>query len=74
MAAALPSSNPRDLARAVEDLRAPFQALQMAASGIAASMHANTADSAGVYFLLEAVSRQFDQVIGRLESLTESRP
>lgn len=63
--------NPRDIARAVEDLRAPWHALHMAASGISASLAADAADTNGVYFLLSAVASQFDQVIARLEYLME---
>lgn len=63
------ASSPRDVCRATEDLRAPLEALQMAASGIAAGMHANTVTSDGVYFLLLAIADQLESTIGKLESI-----
>lgn len=63
----------RTLSRAVEDLRAPYHALQMAAAGITAGMHAGTADDNGVYHLLQAVAGQLDQAITQLETLTGTR-
>ncbi|SFR94297.1 hypothetical protein SAMN05216570_0962 [Dyella sp. OK004] len=62
--------DPRTLSRAVEDLRAPYQALQMAATGIASSLHTGSADESGVYHLLQAVAGQLDIAITKLESLT----
>lgn len=61
---------PRELARAVEDLRAPCQALRMATDGIAAALHAQTATADGVYHLLEAVGQQLNDAVARLERLT----
>ncbi|ULU25280.1 hypothetical protein [Dyella terrae] len=66
-------TDPRALSRAVEDLRAPYHALHMAAAGIAAGMHTGTADESGVYHLLQAVAGQLDQAIAQLESLTGTR-
>ena len=65
--------DPRTLSRAVEDLRAPYHALQMAASGISAGMHSGTAEESGVYHLLQAVAGQLDQAITQLEALTGTR-
>lgn len=59
----------RELARAVEDLRAPYHALLMASSGITAAMSAETATVDGAYYLLEAVGKQLDAAITRLEAL-----
>lgn len=61
--------NPRELARAVEDLRAPYEALRMASSGIAAATRGGTATEQGVFWLLEAVGGQLDAAIARLEAL-----
>ena len=66
--------DPRALARAVEDLRGPFHALQMAQAGIAAGMRIATASDDGVYFLLQAVADQFDNAIAKLEALMGTRP
>jgi hypothetical protein len=63
----------RTLSRAVEDLRAPYHALQMAAAGITAGLHAGTADDNGVHYLLQAVAGQLDQAIAQLEALTGTK-
>lgn len=65
--------DPRTLSRAVEDLRAPYHALRMAAAGISAGMHDGTANDSGVYHLLQAVAGQLDQAIAQLEAITGTR-
>jgi hypothetical protein len=61
---------PRELCRAVEDLRCTHSALIMAAGGIAATLHHSSGDDGGVYHLLMAVAEKMDRAVIQLEQLT----
>jgi len=61
-------TDPRELVRAVEDLRCTHIALVMAAGGIAATLGRN--DDGGVYYLLSAVAEKMDRAVIQLEQLT----
>lgn len=62
--------DPRELARAVEDLRCTHKALVMAAGGIASTLHSSGRDDGGVYYLLIAVAEKMDRAVVKLEELT----